>query len=243
MTSIKSVAIDDRWNLLIPEEDLAFTADETFTADRPDGEHVYSAACDFAVSHLGPGNGKQCLVVGSAPFEVYALESAGWRTSLLDIRCPQDFKLNWIKGDAAAIPFPDDSFDALSSTCCYCHVGLGRYNDPRYEDGDYVALMEAFRVLKSGTRAAVMLGPSIPTVTDTHTLGIVHRVYSLSGAVNLLQKVGFRILESGIWEAMNKVWLDLDEVERHYGKYQSGDGVPYSYLDFLLEKPAQRQKL
>lgn len=233
------VDVPDRpdWKMLIPEEDLACTPKEPFTVEPPSDEHPYNAALEFVVSRLGPGGGRQCLAVGSPPFEVRALKSAGWDTTLVDIRQPPDQGLRWVQADASRLPFRSSAFDSLSSTCCYCHVGMGRYNDPRYPDGDRRGLSEAVRVLKPGARAAIMLGPSIPTAQETWDLGIVHRIYNLAGAVERIEKAGFKTLEVGFWHAEKKVWLSPAEVEDCYGAYGMGESMPYCYLCFHLEKP------
>lgn len=107
------------------EEESVLTPDEPFTLERPVGTHLYGAACDLALYWLGEGCGRRCLVVGSPPFEAVALHATGWRTLLTDVRRPETVHVDFVAGDAVALPFPDGSFDALSSTCCLCHVGLG----------------------------------------------------------------------------------------------------------------------
>ena len=231
------------WDFLIPEKGPEYTPNEPFVMTSPSEGHVYDTACKFAVSRLGSGEGRRCLVAGSPPFEVHALESAGWNVTLVDVRRPPDRKLRWVGADVSRLPFPDSTFDALSSTCCFCHVGLGRYGDPCHPEGDIRALSEAFRVLKPGSRAAVMLGPSVPTdrvLPKTIVSGVTHRIYKPADAMERVQGAGFRILETGFWEVMQKTWLDPQEVETYYCNYLAADqtgGIPYCYLDFLLEKP------
>ncbi len=60
-------------------------------------------------------------------------------------------KLDWICGDAMALPFPDNSFDVYT-------ISFGIRNVTRIPD----ALSEAFRVLKPGGRLMVLEFSSIP---------------------------------------------------------------------------------
>jgi demethylmenaquinone methyltransferase/2-methoxy-6-polyprenyl-1,4-benzoquinol methylase len=63
----------------------------------------------------------------------------------------QSGKLDWIAGDAMALPFPDRSFDAYT-------ISFGVRNVTRIED----ALREAFRVLRPGGRLLVLEFSRVP---------------------------------------------------------------------------------
>ena len=58
--------------------------------------------------------------------------------------------LQSIAGNAAILPFPDDSVLSLSSLHVIEHVGLGRYGDPLDPDGSRRAAVELQRVLRPG---------------------------------------------------------------------------------------------
>lgn len=60
-------------------------------------------------------------------------------------------RLDWIVGDAMALPFPDESFDAYT-------ISFGIRNVTRIED----AIAEAFRVLKPGGRFMVLEFSRVP---------------------------------------------------------------------------------
>jgi len=60
--------------------------------------------------------------------------------------------LQSVAGNAAILPFPDDSILSLSSLHVIEHVGLGRYGDPLDPDGTRRAAVELQRVLRPGGR-------------------------------------------------------------------------------------------
>ncbi|MCF6304232.1 MAG: bifunctional demethylmenaquinone methyltransferase/2-methoxy-6-polyprenyl-1,4-benzoquinol methylase UbiE [Rhodobacteraceae bacterium] len=60
-------------------------------------------------------------------------------------------RLNWVVGDAMALPFPDNSFDVYT-------ISFGIRNVTRVQD----AINEAYRVLKPGGRFMVLEFSSIP---------------------------------------------------------------------------------
>jgi SAM-dependent methyltransferase len=91
--------------------------------------------------------------VGSSVAMVSVL-SAGVPMLFLDYR-PLAVKLSGLQsvvGNAATLPFPDDSVLSLSSLHVIEHVGLGRYGDPLDPDGSRRAAVELQRVLRPGGR-------------------------------------------------------------------------------------------
>jgi SAM-dependent methyltransferase len=179
----------------------SYTPDEPWYVEREAG-HVYNAAADFALENLR-GDGA-CLVVGSPIFEVKELEQAGWDVTYLDLREPP-MKLRWVAGEASEMPFADAAFDAVSSSCVMCHVGLGRYGDREDEWGDFRMMLELHRVLKPGGYCAMTVGP-LADREHTGMIETMHRVYTLSDAVEMAAFAGFGVEKSQIWDTENSRW-------------------------------------
>ena len=173
------------------------TPDEPWTPKRQ-GAHWYNVSTDFALRHLGQGAGK-CLVIGSPLFEASELADAGWDVTYLDIRTPPelDSRLTFVQHDASSLPFPDESFDAVSTACVLCHAGMGRYGDPVIEDADEKVIAEIARVLKPGASAAVTFGPVIDAPMMM-LLGDCQRIYTLSEAMRMTQHAGLLIEASEV---------------------------------------------
>jgi demethylmenaquinone methyltransferase / 2-methoxy-6-polyprenyl-1,4-benzoquinol methylase len=76
-------------------------------------------------------------------------------------------RLDWVVGDAMALPFPDNSFDVYT-------ISFGIRNVTRIED----ALAEAFRVLRPGGRLMVLefsrvTGPALQRLYDLYSFSVI----------------------------------------------------------------------
>lgn len=185
-----------------PNHGKPLGSEEPFTTER-EHNHWYTASADFAKNRL-TGNGK-LLCVASPVFEAIELESAGWDVTYLDIRKPPLLK-NFVEGDACAMPFPDKSFDAVSTTCVLCHVGLGRYGDNEREFGDELMLAEIARVLKPGGMAHVTFGPVSSEIELSVKVGDSHRVYTEQVARDLSIQAGLSVVEMKVWNVIKSQW-------------------------------------
>ncbi len=213
---------------------------------RPGDLPWYGAAAEFAVEALGPGQGRRCLVIGSPIFEAQALAELGWRITFVDIRrppptCPGEI---WI-ADVMDLPFADSCYDAVSSTCVLCHVGIGRYGDPVAGPGaDRRALAEIARVMKPGATAAIMFGPCIAGLAETIVLGRVHRIYGMEDPFEMAREVGLEPVQFGVALA-NGHWQRPGASADHTGDLLSrlvaspgieAEPFDYQYLTVLLRK-------
>jgi len=79
-------------------------------------------------------------------------------------------RLDWVVGDAMALPFPDNSFDVYT-------ISFGIRNVTRIED----ALSEAFRVLRPGGRLMVLEfsqlpNPAMQWAYDRYSYNVIPRM-------------------------------------------------------------------
>ncbi len=194
----------------------------------------YTAAADFALHHLGDGNGQRVLVIGSPLTEVRRFIAAGWRVLHCDIRKPPETLDVFIQEDATILPLADNCVDAVSSTCVLCHAGLGRYGDRKTPNGDLKMLRQIVRVLKPGRKAAIMVGPALPehVLKQSVVYGNVHRIYTLRDVREMAEQVGLEYVTAEAFPTVE--WQGAPEVEDYVGEDGS---VPYLYLSVLLRKP------
>jgi SAM-dependent methyltransferase len=169
--------------------------------------HWYEASTNFATEHLGIGNGRSCLVVGSPLFEVSALEANGWDVTYMDIRNPPQKPRKFIHCDAMGMTLPDESFDAVSSACVLTHAGTGRYGDGlKLLDGDIKMLQHVARVMKNGSVAALTFGAcaDIPKMLRS----AAHRIYTVAECYRMLEVAGLSVMSMRIWSYEKKDWLE-----------------------------------
>lgn len=170
--------------------------------------HWYAASTEFATQHLGDGNGRSCLVIGSPIFEALALRKQGWDVTYTDIRIPPEQPFKFIHGDAADLQFPDESFDAVSSACVLTHVGTGRYGDGiDREHGDEKMLAHVRRVMKPGAMATLTFG-AVADLPKMVRRGDTHRIYTIAECRRMLADAKLKIGGMRIWSHAIKGWLD-----------------------------------
>ena len=223
--------------------ELESTPDEGWTHRATSPWHHYTAAATFALDTLGPGRDRRCLVIGSAPFEVQALRRAGWDVVYLDVRHPPHIVRDLVIGDACRLPFRSDTFDAVSTTCVLCHVGLGRYGDVIERNGDDIMLSEISRVMKPRAMSAMMFGPARPRLIASYAVGRIHRVYAPSEAIRQVTSAGLKPRSFGLWFAGK--WMSETEMvaraeaDRMSLEILNDAGIAileYTYLAMLAEK-------
>ena len=225
-----------RAHILFSASSNEHTPDEPWT-DRRAKAHWYNASADFALRTLGAGAGR-CLVIGSPLFEASELADAGWDVTYLDVRKPPvlDSRIKFIQHDATVMPFPDASFDTVSTACVLCHAGMGRYDDPVVEDGDERILAEIKRVLKPGGAAAVTFGPVIDQEMMMR-FGNMQRVYTMAEARRMVASAGLVEVCKEVLNADTGVMSSEHEPRRtiviENGHYVLGN---VDYLSMLLRR-------
>ncbi|HOW28319.1 MAG TPA: class I SAM-dependent methyltransferase [Elusimicrobiota bacterium] len=106
-------------------------------------------------------------------------------------------------GDAGALPFRSDVFDAAVSISAIEHVGLSSYGTPVFAAGDRLALSEIRRCLKPG-------GFLYLTVPVGHENTLWYRIYGPDAVRRLLSD--FELLEAHFYERRDgKDWIPRTE--------------------------------
>ena len=121
MNRLMTAGLDRRWR--------AATAQAVVT----EGDRVLDVCC---------GTGDLSIAAREAGGEVTGLD---FSTSMLERARRKSAEVEWLEGDALALPFPDGSFDAVT-------IGFGLRNLANVERG----LTELHRVLSSGGRVAIL---------------------------------------------------------------------------------------
>jgi SAM-dependent methyltransferase len=218
----------------------------------PDGSGIdsrgilYLVTSHWAASMLGSGKGepipannswhrKKCLVIGSPMLEIKLLAGNYWSITHVDIRKPPRVIGHFCKGDVTCLPFArNEYFDAVSSNCCLCHAGLGRYGDRMVTNGDELGLSEIARVLKKGGRAAITFGPAMPGLKESVILNGVHRIYQPEDAAASAAKFGLRCVGAALY--LGGKWLSEEKIEERKKLDPTRDLTEVCYLSMLLEK-------
>jgi SAM-dependent methyltransferase len=137
---------------------------------------VTSRLADPLLDAVGAGPGKRVLDIATGPGYVAAraaergAESVGvdFSETMLEFARSRSPSVEFVHGDAAELPFPDDSFDA--ATCAFLLLHLGRPE---------VAVAEAARVLVPGGRAAFSVWDE---PSRGRWLGVVFDAFTAAGA-------------------------------------------------------------
>jgi SAM-dependent methyltransferase len=146
------------------------------------------------VNGIRPG---RALDVGSGPGgNTQTLADLGWATTALEhspaaAGLVRSRGLDVVRGDAAALPFADESFDLVMSTDVWEHI----------PDHEAVA-REAFRVCRPGGRLLV----AVPAGTDlwsAHDVALGHvRRYERDQLVGLVRGAGFVVDDVIGWNVL-----------------------------------------
>ena len=163
---------------------------------------------DYAYVHQNIGlDGKgRILDVGchgsKLPIE---LASLGYEVWGIDV---EDYPLEhpnfaFVQGDICQTPFPDDFFDCVTLVSTLEHIGLGRYKDPLYSDGDKKAIDEIHRILNAGGKTIVTVPFGKRAVVYRKEVPL-HRVYDFPRLTEIfckfkVEKIEYLVKTEGNW--------------------------------------------
>jgi SAM-dependent methyltransferase len=182
------------------------------------GEHPIDAVdfqCSFAAEMLFRQSPSSILDIGSYRHFILGL-LAHLNVTSLDVRDRQSTFSNEqvLTGEAAAIPAPEASFDAVVSLCALEHFGLGRYGDRFDLRSDSIAANEMIRVLRPG-------GVLILTTTISRAAPALcfngHRIYSLEMLRRMFPETD--VIEERFFSVNKKDWCKFEEVTTDFGAW------------------------
>ena len=194
-----------RDELIVEYRGLEKTPDEKWNIGNRTA-HWYEYSTKFASEYLGIGDGRSCLVIGSPVYEAMVLRERGWDVLYMDIRNPPKEVGKHIVMDATEITLPDESFDAVSTSCVLTHAGTGRYGDStKYAHGDEIMLGHIARVMKPKAKAQITFGACYSGEKMVR-LGKAHRIYTVNECERMLKEAGLSVVESKVWSFRTKTW-------------------------------------
>ncbi len=148
-------------------------------------ERVHDLAPGRALD-VGSGSGGNSAVLEDLGWQVTALEYSPVAVELAAAR-----GLTVVRGDARALPFPDESFDLVMSTDVWEHV-----------EDDHAVAREALRVCRPGGRLLVAV-PAGMDLWSGHDVALGHvRRYDRSGLVALVEQAGFVVDDTMGWNVL-----------------------------------------
>jgi SAM-dependent methyltransferase len=182
---------------------------------------------DFIMKNI-PSKTRKILDVGSTGsllplklaklgFDVYSIDSRDYYE-----RHPS---LTFVKGDILRSFFPDDFFDVVVCVSTIEHIGLGAYSDPRYENGDKLAMKEFARVLKEGG-TLLLTTPFSGNYKVLPWMDSYERIYNYGRLQSLFE--GWEIqLEEYYIPKRAKHWVKVNrkEAEKKYKAYSRSNLV------------------
>lgn len=116
------------------------------------------------------------------------------RASRHNIVFPGFFSIEFVKGEAQKIPFPNNVFDIVTSFHAIEHFGLGRYGDTYDYYGDQKGIQEFARVLSPSG----ILITAVPVARESEIEFNGQRKYNPDDFKKIVQSTGLEIVEQYI---------------------------------------------
>lgn len=135
---------------------------------------------------VGSGSGGNSQVLADLGWTVTALEHSPAAADLAAAR-----GLDVVRGDARALPFPDETFDLVMSTDVWEHIAE-----------DVTVAQEAFRVCRPGGHLLVAV-PAGMDLWSGHDVALGHvRRYERDQLVALVEQAGFVVQDTMGWNVL-----------------------------------------
>jgi hypothetical protein len=182
-------------------------------------DFVYRNVVGEKVSILDVGGSESLLPLQFA--------KRGYSTTVYDFRkYPENHpNLSTIQGDFLSNKILDQSYDFVVLISTIEHIGFGSYGAPKYDDGDFLAMSQAKRILKPSGRIIL----TFPFANKEHIVAGFERWYDINRVQRLF--AGMHVLAEEYYVPHTKVlgkivkWLpasleqinNKDDVLQSYG--------------------------
>lgn len=182
---------------------------------------------DFAYRQV---TGKQVNVLdigGSESLLPLQFAKRGYTVTVYDFReyPEQHPNLTIVQGDFLTNKFPDNSFDFIVMISSIEHIGFGSYGAPVYQDGDFLVMSEAKRIIKPSGRIIL----TFPFASKEHIIPDFERWFDIERVQRLFK--GLYVLAEEYYIPQTKIfgknvkWLpasleqiiSTDDVVQKYG--------------------------
>jgi hypothetical protein len=138
------------------------------------------------------------------------------------------------KGIITALPYPDESVQALSSLCVLEHVGLGRYGDPIGYNLDWDAALELGRVIMPGGH--LILSTMLGRKSIQFDAG---RVYDIESLLSMFPS--FEISETMIYDMHTLEKMTEDEMYKMCSKDSAANALSRIFICIYFRKKEKKQ--
>ena len=149
---------------------------------------------------VGCHGSKLVIELASLGYDVYGIDGIEYPL--------QHPNFTFVLGDICRTPFPDDFFDAVTAVSTIEHIGLGRYEDQTYSDGDKKAINEIKRILKPGGKAIITVPFGKRTVVYRKKIPL-HRVYDSQALTGLFSDSGLEIVKIKCIAKRGEMWVPV----------------------------------
>ncbi len=185
--------------------------------------HPYLTGMKYVLDRVREMKPERVLDIGSPIAQNVALACMdGPQVTVLDVRPNEDSEmlgLKWANANSTSLPYPDASWDFVTSLWVMGHVGDGRYGDELDTEGDLKMLSEVSRILAPGGHA--ILGPGLVDDRAGNIFNL-HRIYTWPWLRSAFGAAGLEILEEVNLPVADEWYIDkvnpgqLCQREGHY---------------------------
>jgi ubiquinone/menaquinone biosynthesis C-methylase UbiE len=151
---------------------------------------------NFKILDVGCSESLLCFELVARKYDVYGVDTRDYRG--------KPAMLKFFKADAAKLPFSDNFFNQITMISTLEHIGIGAFNDPKYEGAETEVLNELKRILSKEGKLYL----SVP-YCDKYT--VTWQRYYDRETLNKLLDGNFNIISKTIYIRDKSRWIRCEE--------------------------------